>query len=168
MYEKFNNFDLILSKGQSLQSKLVSILNFKSMDYTHIGIIHRFNNHVYVLHATPDGTAANGIRYDNFQTFLSLSSVSDITLLRPKCITYKDKELLEKQFEHFKTLEAPFDYDFNNFESRKIYCSELVYLIYSRTNRIYFKEFDLNKPVYPKDFLKLKSFYEINCIKTCP
>lgn len=162
------DFDLIVSKGQSFQSKLVSIFNFSLMGYTHIGIIHREKNNVYVLHSTPDGTKDNSIRYDRLNIFLDLSSVSDVSILRLRNISDADKNALENEFNKYKVLKVPFDYDFNNSDSKKIYCSELVYLLYKNSNLFSDNQFDISKPIQPREFIKLSSFYEVDCKKTCP
>lgn len=165
--EKLADYDLILSAGQSFQSKLVSIFNFSLMDYTHIGIIHRENNQIFVLHSTPDGTKKNSIRYDDLDTFLKLSSVSKITVLRIIGMSDNDKNNLEKEFLKYKSINLPFDYDFNNFEHKKIYCAELVFLIYTKAKLFNINDFNLSEPIQPKYFLKLNSLFEIDCKKPC-
>jgi uncharacterized protein YycO len=164
--QKLVDFDLILSKGQSFQSKLVGLFNFSLMGYTHIGIIHQEENEIFVLHSTPDGTKENAIRYDSLNTFLNLSSASDITVLRLKSISDCDRNNLEREFAKYKSIMAPFDYDFDNLECKKIYCSELVYLIYSNAKLLMIDEFELSKPIHPSEFLKLSSFYEVDCKKS--
>jgi hypothetical protein len=127
---KIEDFDLIISKGQSVQSKLIGLLKFSIEDYSHIGIMIKKNDSVFVLHSTPDGPDADGIRYDNLQTFFDLSDVSDYTVLRYQNISSVFRQSLMVEFERFKHSQVPFDFDFNNFDHGKIYCSELVCIIF--------------------------------------
>lgn len=166
--DKIENFDIILSKGQSVQSKLIGLLKFSIEDYSHIGIMIKQNDSVFVLHSTPDGTDDNGIRYDNLQTFIDLSDVSDYTVLRYQDISSIFRQRLMVEFERFKNSQAPFDFDFNNFDHRKIYCSELVCIIFKNSGLSSLQEFDLTKPIYPKYFLKMKGLIKINTMKTSP
>jgi hypothetical protein len=165
---KIEDFDLIISKGQSVQSKLIGLLKFSIEDYSHIGIMIKKNDSVFVLHSTPDGTDADGIRYDNLQTFIDLSDVSDYTVLRYQNISSVFRQRLTVEFERLKNSQAPFDFDFNNFDHRKIYCSELVCIIFKNSGLSMLQEFDMTKPIYPNYFLKMKGLIKINTMKTSP
>lgn len=165
---KIDDFDIILSKGQSVQSKLIGLLKFSIEDYSHIGIMIKKNDSVFVLHSTPDGTDDNGIRYDNLQTFIDLSDVRDYTVLRYQSISSVFRQRLMVEFERYKNSQAPFDFDFNNFDHRKIYCSELICTIFKNSGLSTLQEFDLTKPIYPKYFLKMKGLIKINTMKTSP
>lgn len=162
---KIEDFDIILSKGQSFQSKFISLLKLTAEDYSHIGIMLNQNNTVFVLHSTPDGTKTNGIRYDDLQTFINLSSVSDYQVLRYTSLTSDLRQKLRLEFESYKNNSAPFDFDFNNSDHSKIYCSELVYLIFKNSGLSTFSEIDLAKPIYPKYFLTKQEFIPVDLKK---
>lgn len=163
--KKLSNYDLILSKGQSVHSRFINLLNCSSSSYTHIGIINKEDDQVYVLHSTPDGTKENGIRYDKLQSFFDLSSVSDYTVLRSQYITDSTREKLRIEFDKYRKSQVPFDFDFNNLESNKIYCSELVWLIYTQAEACDKNQFNFKKPIYPKFFLNLNEFSIVACKK---
>lgn len=165
---KIENFDLILSKGQSVQSKLISILNLSTNDYSHIGILIKKDTEIFVLHSTPDGTETNGIRFDDLQTFFDLSSVSDFTILRYQAFSYGLCIKLNKEFETYKNSQVPFDFNFNNLDHTKIYCSELICIIFKNSGLSTFQELNMTKPIYPKYFLKMKEFSKVNAKKTSP
>lgn len=166
--DKIEDFDLILSQGQSVQSKLVGLLNLSMDDYSHIGILIKENNKVFVLHSTPDGTKMNGIRFDDLQTFIDLSDVSGYKVLRYQNISTALSQKLRIEFSRYKSIQAPFDYDFDNFDNKKIYCSELVWLIFKNSGLLESCGFDLKKPIYPKYFLKINKFNTVNLNKTSP
>lgn len=166
--DKIEDFDIILSKGQSAQSKLISLFKLSMKDYSHIGIIVKDNTKVFVLHSTPDGTQLNGIRYDDLQTFISLSNVSEYTVLRHQSISSEFHQRLRVEFERLKNSQVPFDFDFNNFDHRKIYCSELVCIIFRNSGLSSLQEFDLTKPIFPRYFLNMKGLIPINTKKTSP
>lgn len=160
--ERLEPFDIILSKGQSVQSKLISLLNFSTNNYTHIGIILEENGSFFVLHSTPDGTDANGIRYDDLQTFIDLSDASDCKVLRHRSIADTALLKLSKEVENYKSIQRPFDFDFDNRSKDKIYCSELVYLIFSEAGLVQKSSFDLENPIYPIYFQTLTCFSTVH------
>ena len=67
-----------------------------------------------------------------------------------------------------RTAQKPFDFDFNNLEHKKIYCSELVWLIFEKAGLFTASEFILNKPIYPKYFLKMNRLMMVNYKKPSP
>jgi len=156
--DRFEDYDLILTKGQSIQSKLVSLLNISLEDYSHIGMISKENGKIFILHSTPDGSENNGIRYDDLQTFIDLSDACDYKVLRYKNITSDSRHKLKIEFEKYKTFSVPFDYDFNNYDHKKIYCSELILIIYNNSGFLKMIDSNYERPIYPKDFLKMNDF----------
>lgn len=160
--ERLEPFDIILSKGQSVQSKLISLLNFSTNNYTHVGIIVEENGDFFVLHSTPDGTDTNGIRYDDLQTFIDLSDASDCAILRYTFMPDTSRSKLSDEVERYKSAQKPFDFDFDNLSNKKIYCSELVYLILRNSSLIEKGAFDLSAPIQPKYFQDLPHFSTVN------
>lgn len=161
--KNIKQFDIILSSGQSFQSKVLKLFNVSLYSYSHIGIILKENNEIYILHSTPDGTKENGIRYDNFQEFINLSNVNYYKILRLDSIG--KYENLKKSVKHFKENKLPFDYDFDNIDKHKIYCSELVFDIFNENNLLKTK-FDLSKPIHPKEFTEIPEFKIVKERKT--
>ncbi|HCS19064.1 MAG TPA: hypothetical protein DIW47_00620 [Bacteroidetes bacterium] len=153
--EKMQDYDILLAQGQSAHSKVVKLFNGSNDDYSHIGILIREEDKVYVLHATPDGSDSNGIRYDELQMFMDLSDVCSYTILRPQHLTDELREKLGAEISWFKAHAAPFDYDFNNHENGKLYCSELVWLVFKNAGLMDSVSFDLEKPIYPGEFLEM-------------
>jgi hypothetical protein len=151
----FDHLDIIISNGQSAMSKMENIFNFTSKSFSHIGILVQENGQFYVLHATPDGTPENGIRYDAIQTFINLSNVNYFEIFRFKNLSCPDIENINTLIAHYKTQNLPFDYSFDNLDKTKIYCSELVYDIF-KTSTLWTSAIDLNKLIYPEKFTGLK------------
>lgn len=151
------NFDLILTKGQSVESKLVILLNLSiKQDYTHIGLVYKESGKIYILHSTPDGTKDNCIRYDDFQTFIDLSAVCNYKILRLKNMTNDSQRLLKIEFEKYKNSKIPFDFKFDNEEHNYIYCSELIYLMFAKVGLFNPHSYNLKKPIAPNYFLGQK------------
>lgn len=159
---KIEDFDIILSKGQSVQSRLISLFKLSMNDYSHIGIIIKENQRVFVLHSTPDGTNSNGIRFDDLNSFIDLSSANDFVILRYQKLSNNQQQKLRFELRKYMSIKAPFDYNFDNTEHKKIYCSELIWLIFTTSGLFKGTEFNVLKPIYPKDFLSLNSFVKIN------
>ena len=106
------------------------------------------------MHSTPDGTKENGIRFDNLQEFIDLSNVNYYKILRSKKINKRNILSLNKIIDYYRSKNIPFDYDFDNLNKNKIYCSELVYDILT-SNELLIFELDLSKPIHPKAFIKM-------------
>lgn len=151
--DKMEDYDILLAQGQSVHSKVVKLFNGTNDDYSHIGILIKEEDKIYVLHATPDGTKSNGIRYDELQGFFALSDVCAYTTLRHQGLTDEFREKLNAEIAYFKSQAAPFDYDFNNHENGKLYCSELVWLVFKHAGLMDSGSFDLERPIYPGEFL---------------
>lgn len=153
--KNIEQFDIILTSGQSVQSKLLNLLNSSIQDYSHVGIILKEKDEIFVLHSTPDGTGDNGIRYDNFQEFLNLSNVNYYRILRLDSV--KDYKGLERSALNFKNSKIPFDYNFENVNKDKIYCSEMIFDIFNE-NELLKTKLDLSKPIHPKKFIEMTEF----------
>jgi len=158
--EQFKHLDIIVTSGQSAQSKILNLINFSFESYSHVGIVCKEKKKVFVLHSTTDGTKENGIRYDDLQSFIDLSNVNYYKIVRSENIL-KSISSINKSIEEYKTSEIPFDYDFDNNNKEQIYCSELVFDIYNN-NGLITSKLDLNKPIHPKIFTELK---ELKIIK---
>lgn len=156
---QFEHLDIIVTSGQSFQSKVLNLINFSFESYSHVGIICKENNNIFVLHSTTDGTKDNGIRYDNLQSFIELSNVNYYKILRSENIA-KSVSSINKSIDKYKTLKIAFDYNFDNFNKEQVYCSELVYDIY-KSNGIITSKLDLKKPIHPKMFTELKELTTI-------
>jgi uncharacterized protein YycO len=158
---QFENFDIILSKGNSFHSRLINLFNYSADNYSHVGVVIKEGNKAFVLHSTPDGTKSNGIRYDSLQTFVSLSNVNEYLILRYPDISPASQDKVFAEFSKYKSKAYPFDYDFNNKDQSKIYCSELIWLIFKDISPPIMDGLNLDKPIHPKSFLKLNGFKKI-------
>lgn len=163
--KQIENFDVVLTKGESVLSRVVRLFNPSPASFSHIGVLLKEKGNVYVLHATPDGTQVNAIRYDDFKTFISLSKVSEYKIIRYKDLTNANRQKLKIEFEKLKNKQAKFDFEFNTIEHEKLYCSELVWLLYSNSGLLKSNVFDLNKPIYPAYFYESKYFSEKGHLK---
>ena len=157
---QLNHLDIIISKGQSIKSKLLNLFNLsESSNYTHVGLVCKSKGLIYILHATPDGTKENAIRYDDLQTFIDLSNVSQYQIVRLKKQKI-DTIGINTIINEYKNHKYTFDYHFNNKTKNSLYCSEMIYDIFDKSNLISF-EIDLEKPIYPKKFAELEILQSI-------
>jgi hypothetical protein len=152
--EHFHHLDIILANGQSFQSKIVNLLNFEPFGFTHVGIIVKENNELFVFHSTPDGTKENGLRYDKIQDLIDLNNVCNIKVLRFNNLNTYYTENANNIIADLKNQKIPFDYDFNNYNNDRLYCSELVYDIF-KPNYLVKSKIKLDKPIEPKAFSEL-------------
>jgi len=166
-FNDIEDFDVILSQGQSVESKIIRLLNFSpGKSFSHAGIIFKENGVMRVLHATPDGTKENCLRYDDLQTFFNLSDACDYAILRCRNMTEAQRGKLLTSFMRYRNEQHSFDYHFDNSEHNFIYCSELIWLIFNKAGILNNIDFDLSKPIAPLDFLSCEKFRQIPLAKS--
>lgn len=161
----WHDYDLILTSGQSLQSKLIGIFSISRNEFSHIGIIRITNSGYKILHATVDQQDGSAIRLDDLSVFIGLSDVCAIKVLRFPNIKADQLNALKNACDYFCRLQVPFDYTFDNKSLEKVYCSELVWNIYSWANILDSSHQQINKPIHPKYFYDCKQFIEVDSLR---
>jgi len=161
-YSAVNDFDIILSQGQSIESRIVRLLDINTQrSFSHAGIIIKNKGIIRVFHATPDGTKENCLRFDDLQTFFNLSNVCDCVILRCRDLTADQRAKLLSAFESYRYKIRPFNYKFDNTDQSKLYCTELIWLIFNKAGIFSNHDFDLSKPIAPSDFLSCRKLRQI-------
>lgn len=123
----FHDGDLILRKGQSIESEIVDIADSKS-NFSHIGIVKMVNNQPWIIHASPESTKGDLDPYlfEQLSTFLAFSKSKRFAhySLKPD-YTELGKIATNYAYHEFEE-EGTFDHEYNLLNSDRQYCSELV------------------------------------------
>ena len=163
--ECFSNHDLILVEGSTIQSKLIRLFSTKPSAITHIGIIQKKGNEIFVLHATPNRNETNGICYDSIHIFLNKSQATNWQILRSRTLSRQMHAKLDSTVDRLKNQVIPFDHSFNNIDHSEIYCSELVLIALESMELTNLKYLDLKIPIHPSKFEGIIGFKQVVCIR---
>lgn len=119
----FENGDLILRKGRSLESFAVYLSDDES-DFTHIGIVSKEQSKIYVIHITPSKN--NLVKKEGLEDFLSDKNTSRFSLIRPKFDLNTLNSVVGQANLFFKK-KYTFDNQYDLKTDTELYCTELVY-----------------------------------------
>jgi hypothetical protein len=121
--------DIVFRKGQSLVSSLV-LLNDRSTEFSHVGIVCKLNSELYIIHAVPGEPDADGkevVKCERPEAFFDPGKARSIAVVRVKGTT----EVMRKEAAHaalaYFEQKLPFDGAINFKTDDKLYCTELVW-----------------------------------------
>ena len=124
------DFDIALIAGRSLRSRVVRLFGGKVYEWSHVGILRKEGDSVFLLHATPDARGGNAIRYEPLDMLFTRRSVSGIRVIRQTGITPEQWDAIRDNFEKARAEIRPFDYAFDMHDHSTIYCSELILMVF--------------------------------------
>ena len=124
--------DIVLRSGTSLESHVVAAANMRA-GYSHCGIVARgAGGQLLVVHAVPDEPDFSGdpdrVKAEPFRVFFARRRARSGCVLR--CA---DSVAARRSAEHAMVLfrrRTLFDHDYDEHDSTRMYCSELVYYVY--------------------------------------
>lgn len=121
--------DLLFRKGIGPGSRFVNMVDDNS-EYSHVGIIMREENAVFVIHATPEAADGTGwVRKQLLSDFLSESTHIALYRVKPEFETLTETAVQN-------TIpwidQIPFDQAFNLDTTDALYCTEFVWLAYKQ------------------------------------
>jgi hypothetical protein len=123
----FQDGDLVFIRGKTWRSWLVRFMEV-SGDFSHVGIVRIVNGLPHVIHATPD---AEVVQLERVEDFLSPAKADRAGVYRLN----ENRHLAEAASrEAWNTFEqkTPFDHRFDILNEDKLYCTELVWLVFKR------------------------------------
>jgi hypothetical protein len=121
--------DIVFRKGQSLVSNLV-LLNDRSTDFSHVGIVCKLNGECHIIHAVPGEPDVEGkqvIKCDSPEEFFNPHKAQKFAIARLKLAseTLRHKAATTA-IEYFRQ-KLPFDGALDFKTDDKLYCTELVW-----------------------------------------
>jgi hypothetical protein len=151
---KFKNGDIICRLGNGYFSNIFKNFSSSEKIYSHIGIIERSNDSVFVIHCeASELTGVGYVKRENINIFLHNINTWALYRFSEKDSIKKGIVLNAKTYYEKKT---PFDLKFDLTNDREVYCSELVALCIN-------KSFN-DSIIKPRLYLNKKCFYGIDNI----
>lgn len=131
--DSFQAGDIIFRRGESIASRVV-IYNDPQGEYSHVGMIVESDSGLVAVHALP-GThptqpGEDLVRAESIEDFFApenatYGKVMRLPLDSTQCATLS-RMALEKVVQN-----TEFDHDYDNSDTTKLYCTELLQLLYS-------------------------------------
>jgi hypothetical protein len=156
-YQEIENGDIILKRGKGYVSS--TIVNFLKEDVplSHCGIIIKNQDSCFIIHSVAiEVSGHDGLQTTSISAFLDDSYQESVYVVRPKApdslrqaYALKAQELLDQK--------VPFDYDFNLNDQEKLYCSEMIYVLFDETSQ---NTCFLKKKFNDKEVILFQSFLD--------
>ncbi len=127
----FRNGDIIFQRGMNIASAFVVSVDSQSL-YSHVGIICKSNNRVYVIHILPESNESKEglVRREPLGDFLSPERSSGFALYRLSNDTGQIPSRAVDMATSFFRQRIHYDYDMDYKNHEKLYCTELVWWAY--------------------------------------
>jgi len=137
--------DLVFRRGRGWLSDVISSFSKHKPEYSHVGLIHREGETVYVYHILGgENSGPNDVRKDLLSDFVSRKTCSSYGLYRYPMREQSIRKLDSLSGVLFQTGKK-FDTQFDLSDDSKYYCTEMIYRLLSE---VYGGEYFLPLSVY--------------------
>ena len=154
----FENGDIICRLGNGFFSNRFRDYADSEKTYSHVGIIEKANDSLFVIHAEANEfTGVGFVKREEIHSFLK--EVKSWGLFRIDA-DFADIESFIFNAKDYYVKKTPFDMDFDLNKDDKVYCTELIALCFNKS----FKDIDIQ----PNLFLKNKIYYSVSDIYKHP
>jgi uncharacterized protein YycO len=120
--------DLIFRKAPGMASDYIVAVDGKS-EYSHVGLIHKEDERVTVIHSAFDKTQLNtGVHEEDLSSFLTGIPLAAIYRLLDDTGS-RANEAAQMALDLVGT---PFDFNLNKDDAQQLYCTELLWVVYRR------------------------------------
>jgi hypothetical protein len=125
--------DLIFRRGSSFESLMVLSLD-RGSQYSHVGVVLVEDDTVWVVHTEPGKRDSDDevVRKEPLALFLAPDRATQYALYRLFDTILLSKTTLTHWLDSIYDSSIPFDYGFDDTDSMRLYCSELVWKGYQR------------------------------------
>ena len=159
--ENIEDGDIILKMGYGTISKIIAKQLNEKNQLSHCAIVYKKDTSMYIIHSVSGEISdKDGVQKASFSDFYNDIKPNSLFVLRHKSDT-KTRSEISTFASYYLSKLIPFDNDFNNSDSTKLYCSELVNLsLYNVYKKTYFKTkkigvtsvYDFNSIIENSDF----------------
>jgi hypothetical protein len=148
--------DIVLKNGYGTLSKTIVKLLDEKVKISHCGFLFWQNDSLFVLHSiAKEYSDHDGVQKIPIHKFLNDTKPNSLYVVRLKEDANTKENVLNTAFTYYNN-KVPFDYDFNNSDDCKLYCSEFVYQSIKNSNTS--SKFDF-KDFQGKKILLFNSFF---------
>lgn len=163
--------DIVMRRGTGVTSRVVTAADGGS-DFSHCGIVVCHNGRTMIVHAVPDEPDFEG-DVDRVKMESAIKFFSSINASKGCVLRYYDHKIAQASANVAKGMyyrKILFDHDYNDMDTTKMYCSELVVYAYKKAGRMIIgkERHNINMPglhfshvIFPSDILKSKDFKRI-------
>jgi hypothetical protein len=124
------NGDLIFRDGKSFISKALKKFNLKDQRFSHAGILHLEAGEAYVYHCIGgEGNPDNRLRKEKLSSFCRPSEINRYSIFRT-ILNPDQLKQVDSLAGVYHSLGIEFDTGFDLSDSRKMYCTEMIYNIF--------------------------------------
>ncbi|TAH42984.1 MAG: hypothetical protein EYC69_03935 [Bacteroidetes bacterium] len=128
--EMLRSGDIIFRDGKSFISQAFKQFRRKDQRFSHAGIIHIQNGDVFVFHCIGgEGSSDNRMRKEKLSSFCSGKEVNEYAIFRPSLNISQMRAIDSIACGYFDS-GLEFDTKFDLHDSRKMYCTELIYNVF--------------------------------------
>ncbi|MBN2570663.1 MAG: hypothetical protein JXA68_00930 [Ignavibacteriales bacterium] len=177
-YRIIKHGDLIFRKGRSLVSQVVLLMDNDS-PYSHVGIVYKDRDSIFVIHAVPGEEDADTdfVRMDYIDDFLDCTNNTGGSIYRfYDSINYKLPDSAASIAKSYFNEKIMFDPDFSMRSNNKLYCTELIWKAYKNAgidlieNKLDTASIPLGDGpfLYPSSLIKSKYLIKIYSFKLKP
>ncbi|MGL4851657.1 MAG: YiiX/YebB-like N1pC/P60 family cysteine hydrolase [Phocaeicola sp.] len=121
----FEEGDIVTRRGRGLISNMVLFADKKG-EYSHIGLIIKKEEHLFVIHSVPDEDGVDGIKCDSLTYFFNPDKALAGAAFRIELKQAEKQKLTEYALQKLKE-ELPFDHHYNLNNDQAQYCTEFVW-----------------------------------------
>lgn len=154
LHDSFENGDIICRLGNGYFSNIFKNFSNEEKKYSHIGIIEKNNDSVYVIHCEASEFSGIGfVKREKINVFLD--KINTWAVFRFSVHDSIQKKIVQNALIYYEK-KTPFDLNFDLTNDNEVYCTELVALCIN-------KSFNYNI-IKPNLILNNKYFYGIDNI----
>ncbi|MCL6217739.1 YiiX/YebB-like N1pC/P60 family cysteine hydrolase [Zunongwangia pacifica] len=130
-YENIHTGNLVCRLGNGYFSDFFRKYASSEKKYSHIGIISKENNIIYVFHTEANELTGSGkVKKERLDSFLN--GIETFDFFETIFNTHTNLEIVNTVKDYYKK-ETPFDIDFNTDNDHELYCSELIAVSINKT-----------------------------------
>ncbi len=132
--EQLQPGDIVFRRGEGITSSIV-VHNDSDGKYSHVGIVVECDSSLKIVHSVPNENSSQAkddiIQLDDINTFFSPKSARRGEIMRMPLDSTQKAKLSNYALEKVKQ-KILFDHDYDISDTTRLYCTELVELLYKR------------------------------------
>ena len=154
----FRQADIVFRLGRTIQSS--AIASQGAGGYSHIGILIEVDSALQVLHIEPSRQSSEKIKTETLQEFFSAEQAVAGCVVRHSGISEPSRAAIAGYAKHLLNSDIAFDHDYQLSDSSRMYCTELVEIIYRHIGISLSQEKKVRLPLAKEPVILPSAIYE--------